>query len=469
MTPFVALFAWFTFVVGLLAFDSVRGHRLSPALWVPVISIFIFATRSLSQWLSGGVGGLAAEVLEEGNPLDRTISLVLMLLAISILMSRSFNFGGFFANNLALMAFLSFALVSVCWSDFPFVAFKRWFRDLGSYLMVLVVVSGPHPLEAVRAVLRRLGYLLLPLSILLVKYYPELGKVYDPWTGIATYAGATTSKNQLGVACLVTGVFFFWDTLTHWRDRKERRVRWTIGMNLAFVAMTFWLLNLAQSTTSEVCLGLGCLVVAAAYTPWIKRHPSLFKVGIPLSFCLYLVLYFGLDMGGRLAGAVGKDPTLTDRTKIWAFVLGMHTNPLIGTGYQSFWLGSRLQLFWQNSGLGRLNEAHNGYLEIYLNLGLIGVFLVIGFLVVSYRTMCRRLASSYSLAVLGMAVWLALVFYNMTEAAFGGGLLWMMLLMSAVVPPGRAKSRAYSSATFDAGNATGRHSNLALEMTGERR
>ena len=85
-------------------------------------------------------------------------------------------------------------------------------------------------------------------------------------------------------------------------------------------------------------------------------------------------------MNGSMAEAVGKDPTLTDRTKIWAFVLGMHTNPLVGTGYQSFWLGPRLEYFWQNSGLGHLNEAHNGYLEVYLELGLIGVSLLIGFL-----------------------------------------------------------------------------------------
>ena len=89
-------------------------------------------------------------------------------------MSRSFNWGSFFSRNLALMAFLSFALVSVCWSDFPFVALKRWFRDLGSYLVILVVLSDPRPLEAVRTVLRRLSYLLIPLSILLNKYYSPI-------------------------------------------------------------------------------------------------------------------------------------------------------------------------------------------------------------------------------------------------------------------------------------------------------
>ena len=72
--------------------------------------------------------------------------------------------------------FLSFALLSVIWSDSPFVTFKRWFRDLGNYLMILSPCHGSFPLEALRAVLRRLCFLLIPLSVVLVKYYPAIGK-----------------------------------------------------------------------------------------------------------------------------------------------------------------------------------------------------------------------------------------------------------------------------------------------------
>ena len=129
--------------------------------------------------MAWGQAGQSAQALEDGNPLDRISLLALILLAIGILMSRSFNWGIFFTRNLALMAFLSFALVSVFWSDFPFISFKRWFRDLGNYLVILVVLSDPRPLEAVRALLRRLCYLLIPLSILLIKYYLISGEHYS--------------------------------------------------------------------------------------------------------------------------------------------------------------------------------------------------------------------------------------------------------------------------------------------------
>jgi exopolysaccharide production protein ExoQ len=448
MPPFLALILWLFLMAALFRLDPAKDSRVSVALWVPLTSMFILASRSPSQWFGGQVG-LAAQALEEGNPLDRTISFALILLAIGILMSRSFKWGRFFTSNRALMALLCFSLLSGVWSDFPFVAFKRWFRDFGNYLVILVVLTDPLPLEAVRTVLRRLSYLLVPLSILLNKYFPQLSKQYDAWTGVGYYVGATTSKNMLGLLCLVSGLFFFWDTATRWPERKLRRTKRIILVNFAFFAMTLWLLHLAQSTTSSVCMALGCLVVAAAHSRVFRRHPAFLKVLIPSIFCLYLILDFGLGMNGSMAGAIGKDPTLTDRTRIWTFLLGMHTNPLIGTGYQSFWLGPRLKWFWQHSGLGHLNEAHNGYLEVYLDLGLIGILFVVGFLVDTYRAICRKLDSSSSLAVLGLATWMALVFYNMSEVAFEIGLLYTVFLLGAIVVPERAKRRVRNIAAFD--------------------
>ena len=181
---------------------------------------------------------------------------------------------------------------------------------------------------------------------------------------------------MLGVLCLVSGLFFFWDTVTRWSQRKERSTKRIILINFVWIGMTLWLLNLASSATARVCLVIGCIVIIAARSEWAKRHPGFLKALIPATFCLYLILAYGFDINGELAGAVGRDPTLTDRTKIWSLVLSMHTNPLVGAGYESFWLGPRLQKIWQV--FGPLNESHNGYLEVYLNLGLIGVTLLPG-------------------------------------------------------------------------------------------
>jgi len=450
MPPTIALFLLLSLLLALLYFDPAKEGRTSYALLLPVIWLFILGSRLPSQWLGADSGHLA-QSFEEGNPLDRIVFLVVILASIGILMSRAFRWSAFIRNNLALTAFLAFALLSVIWSDYPFVAFKRWFRDLGNYLVILVAVTDPLPQEAVRTVLRRFCYLLIPLCIVLNKYYPELSKQYDPFSGVATYAGATTSKNMLGVACLVSGLFFFWDTVMRWSTRRKRQTKRIILVNVAFFAMTLWLLQVANSATSKACLALGCFVVGAANTKMFERHPKFLKVAIPTCFILYVVLAFGFNLNAEIAGAMGRDPTLTDRTKIWGILLGMKTNPLLGTGYESFWLGERLESFWAH--FPGLNEAHNGYLEVYLNLGLIGLFLLGCFLAASYRSICRGLRNASGLASFAFGVWTITLFYNITEAAFKGQLMWFTFLIGVLSIPVFAKRKVPVAAKLGKGKS----------------
>lgn len=450
MPPSLALLIWLALLLGLLCFDPAKEGGTSPALWVPIIWMFIIGSRLPSQWLGFQVVGQQAQALEQGNPLDRAIWSVLILLAISILVSRSFKWIEFFTCNSALTALISFALLSVMWSDFPFVAFKDWSRDFGSYVAILVVLSDPRPLEAVRTLLRRLAYLWLPLSIVLIKYYRNLGVQYDGWTGDVMSVGVTTAKNSLGILCLVSGIFFFWDTVTRWADCKDQRTKRIIVVNLAFIAMTLWLLHLAHSATSGVCLALACLVILAAHSKGGKRHPGFLKVIVPASFFLYLMLTLGFGMSGKLNEMVGRQANFTDRTLIWKSLLGMHTNPLIGTGYNSFWLGPRLEWIWRQPGVGRINEAHNGYLGIYLNLGLIGLLLLIGFLISGYRTVCKRLEPFSAFGSFSLAMWTIFLFQNVTEESTRNSVIWIMFVLVALAVPEHAEDRALSAASIDA-------------------
>jgi len=459
MPSSIALLLWFVLLLLLLRFDPAKEPGTSLALWVPLIWIFIVGSRLPSQWLEGQLG-TAAGAFEEGNPVDRAVFSILILLAIVILLSRSFNWGGFLTRNFFLVAFIIFALMSVLWSDFPFVAFKRWFRDLGNYLMVLVVLTDPHPIEALRTVLRRFCYLLIPLAIVLIKYFPLIGRYYSFWTGAVMYIGPTTGKNDLGALCLVSGLFFFWDTLVRWPERKERQTKRIIVLNLVFIAMTLWVLNLANSATSRVCLLLGCLIIAAVHSKLFKRRLTILKVAIPAFFVLYLILAFGFDINSDVAGAVGRDPTLTDRTLIWETLLATKTNPLFGTGYESFWLGPRVNAIWKQ--FGRLNEAHNGYLEVYLNLGLTGLFLLCGFLMASYRKIWKDLTPNVSLTSLSLALWTVILFYNVTEAAFKFHIVWSIFLLVAIGIPVPEESRMPSVGALERGMPTARFRNASL-------
>ena len=447
MPPTLALFLWLALLLGLLIFDPAKEPKTSLALWVPLIWVFFIASRLPSQWTGGSVNS-AIDAFQEGNSLDRAVYLVLILLAIGILVMRRLDWVRFWNSNLALGVFLFFALASMLWSDSPFVTFKRWARDLGSYLVILVVLSDPHPLEAVRTLLRRLSYVLISLSILLIKYYPSLGMQYSYWTGGAMYIGPTTGKNILGVVCLVSGLFFFWDTVTRWSERKDPRTKRILFINVGFLLASVWLLKLADSATSRVCFAIGCLVILVVLSQWGRRHQTLIKVMLPASFLLYVILASAFNINGALAGHLGRDPTLTDRTVVWQILLSLHTNPAVGTGYESFWLGPRLQWLWRQGPTAGLNEAHNGYLEVYLNLGAIGVLLLIAVILTGYRNINKKLALSSKLAPLCLALWIIVLFYNMTEAAFKWHLMWICFLLATIVVPEPVEDQVLVPASF---------------------
>jgi O-antigen ligase len=398
--------------------------------------MFITQTRLPSQWL-GRTTGTVAQALQEGNSLDRVVLFSLILLSIVILAGRSFQWLSFLSHNFFLSLLLMYGLASFMWSDFPAIALKRWIRDLGNYLVILVILSEAQPLEAIQTFLRRLFYLLIPLSILMIKYYTYMSVQYGFFSGLPEYMGAATSKNTLGASCMLSGIFFFWDTVTRWSERKEKRTRRILFVNLAFIMMTYWLLRLSSSATSQVCFVIGCAVVLI-HNIWGKHRPALLKWGIPCLLLAYVVLGLGLGLDEMLISRLGRDATYTGRTTIWAAVRSVYIDPLLGAGYDSFWLGDRLYHIWVTAGY--VNQAHNGYLEVYLNLGLIGVFLLVGLLISSYVRICRRLTQPQNFGSLALAMWTLALFYNMTEASFKPVFLCLSFLWGAIVIPDRQLS-----------------------------
>ncbi len=82
--------------------------------------------------------------------------------------------------------------------------------------------------------------------------------------------------------------------------------------------------------------------------------------------------------------------------------------------------------------MGEINEAHNGYLEVYLNLGYVGLFLLLSFAVAVYRNICKRLKPFSSIASLALAIWTVFLFHNCTEVDFRSGLMWVVFVLAAL-------------------------------------
>jgi exopolysaccharide production protein ExoQ len=336
-------------------------------------------------------------------------------------------------ENKLLVAFFCYCTVSLLWSDFPFVAFKRLMKGIGNLTMVLVILSDPRPAAAMKQFLARLGFLLMSLSILLIKYYPALGRVYNPWTWEAYFTGVSTDKNGLGGICMIVGLASLWRII----DGSRRNGPAPKGPFLAHgvvLAMVIWLLGKADSSTAVACFLLGAMLIVMT-TRLVGREPA--RVHTLVATIAMVVLLGAVFPNGYsyVVEALGRNTTLTGRTEIWDDLFRMDVNPLVGTGFESFWLGDRAD-YLANKYYFHPNQAHNGYIEMYVNLGWIGV----GFLVLLMASGYRRIVDGYrhniGLSTLRLALFMAAAVFNVTEATFKVmHPIWIVFLLAITDQP----------------------------------
>lgn len=436
MSPSIATAVTLAGVLFLLRFESGRRQDLRPAIWLPVLWLGITGSRFVSQWLDLQAGG--GVNFSEGSLLDAVYFLVLMCAGACVLARRGLRLGDVLRANAWMALFLAYGLLSVAWSDDPFIALKRWVKVMGHPIMALVVLSDPDPLAALRVLFKRLAYLLLPTSLLFIKYLPEYGRAFDPWSGLPLNVGVMLTKNDLGYVCMVLGLFFIWNVLyLRHKVGTPRRVRETV-LSLGFVFLALWLLKLADSKTSLACLMAGAAVMLGLGTGLVsKRH---FGTWVVLAGLLLLWLESVFDLYHAALALLGRNPTLTDRTIIWDTVLEMQDQPLFGFGFESFWLGDRLEKLW-SAYWWLPTQAHNGYIEIYLHLGAVGVALLLAVILSAFRNIARRFESDFLLARLQMALLFAILLFNYTEAGFKAvHFMWTVFYLVATVCPRPAQA-----------------------------
>jgi O-antigen ligase len=371
----------------------------------------------------------------EGNPIDSYIFGFLIFIGIMILKKRNLNLYDVVNNNKSVLLLLIYSGVSILWSDFPFVSLKRYVKEIGFIIMILIVYTEDNPHEAVKLLFRWPAYLLIPISVILIKYYPHIGVNYSPWSGLPEIAGVTNSKNMLGTMALAFGMFFFWSFSSQNREDNDMNYGKKMCIHLLFLYLIFWLLIKSDSITSTVCLVTCIIFYKISEMEIVKNHLKIVSV-IVLAILPVLAIYSG-DIQQTFISGVGRGLSLTGRVELWPDLIRLVPNPLLGTGFDSFWLGERLRKIWDIY-WWHPNVAHNGFLETYINLGLIGIFLLVIVIVTTFMKCINSMESNKIFGNFGMSILVATILYNITESAFNRfSIIWFLFLMIAMEYPGK--------------------------------
>jgi exopolysaccharide production protein ExoQ len=410
MPPELALLICTAFVLFLLRLERKQAPEVSRALWIPTVWILCIATKPLGIWF-----GVEADT--DGSPLDRMVFSGLLCLGLLVLAMRKSDWPRAIRGNPWLVLLIGYMLVSIFWSDILYSSFKRWIRELLAVIMALLVASERDPREAVKSVMTRTVYILIPFSPILINYFPKLGRQYN-WSGMVSWTGVATQKNGLGRLCLISAFFLIWTLVRRWKGRDKPVLKYQTAIDVLILIITLWLLKGppgGYSATAIAALAVGLAMFFGLL--WMKKlRIRLGANTLPVIMALVIGygiaspiaggLYFGEDISSTL----GRDDSLTGRTEIWAKLVPIALKqPILGHGFGGFWTTERREVY--------ASEAHSGYLDALLQLGFIGLLFIATYLLSSCRKAQRLLAEDFDWGVLWICFLVMVVVHNVTESS----------------------------------------------------
>lgn len=410
-----------------------RIKKVSFGLWLPVIWFAIESSRSISRWMT--VMGYQVEInYMEGSPIERALYSTFMVIGILILIKRKVNWREVIRGNAWLVALFLYMLVSIFWSDFSGISFKRWTRSFADLVMALVVLTDHDSLEATYTVLRRVLFIIIPLSIIFIKYYRNIGTAWD-YLGNEMWVGVTTHKNELGQVAMIAGIYFVIEIMRNWRKWSWRSM--SMWIYILLLVMTLWVLigsPTSRSTTSMFLFIVGVILFSALH--YMKSKAAYIGRYLVLGSFLIGIFYVGFQaftdksVVTSAVEASGRDTTLTGRTELWDDLLHIASaHPILGVGYGSFWIGNTSGL-WDKHIWGP-TQGHNGYIDVYLELGITGLLVFGGLMLSTYRNILNEFKQNFDFAAFRLTLLIIILCHNLTESSFlrGSVSLWFLFLL----------------------------------------
>jgi O-antigen ligase len=275
------------------------------------------------------------------------------------------------------------------------------------------------------------GLFVLALCYVGVIFAPELSihqatDLAEPQLA-GNWRGFFAHKNGAGTGMailIITGIYVF------------RTFSGVLGSLIIALAVIF--LAFTESKSPIMLLPLA-LVFSVVFTR--LRNPVakfITAISVPAIIAVLTIGSVQFDGINALVAKLMPDPTFTGRNDIWEFTLEhIAQRPIVGFGYQAFWGTSELVSAWTwlESWGYRASDAHNGYLNIAVMTGLVGLALALGWVFVQpfldqVRTPTDRV--DRPLNMMFVQTWLFALYLSGFESELfsNGSVIWFMTVVS---------------------------------------
>lgn len=286
-------------------------------------------------------------------------------------------------RNWILLGFILFAICSIFWSDFVLASLYKVF-----VLIACSVIAGYIGISyTITNIVRKLYWffvIIVSLSYGLAMLFPSIGThIGYPYFG--AWRGLFFAKNYMG-AVMALGTIVFLLNIFSVENKIIIRL-----LSSCLYLLTVGLVFLSQSATGIILfiiLNSGFLLFIA-WAKWNKHLRGSHYIILGILFTGIIILALShLDF---IFGLLNRNTTLTGRIPLWSFLIenGISKNPLFGSGFGATWANDQFRsitqsvIGWEYAPI----VADNGLIDIFLNLGLIGVVMLSSIVgLCSYRT-----------------------------------------------------------------------------------
>ncbi|MUG96871.1 O-antigen ligase family protein [Scytonema sp. UIC 10036] len=310
---------------------------------------------------------------------------------------------------------IAIATASVLWTIAPEITIRRAILLIGTTLFGVYLSLRYTLREQLELLSWALGIVVLSsivFAIALPTYglmtFQDFGSHEGSWRGVLTH------KNLLGRIAVLSSIVFLCVALA--QPILSRGYKWFpwIGYVLSIA-----LIILSTSKTAAIVFVV-MTAVMPLYRTWRNHYTQLVPVSI---FALLVVgsaailLFDNLDF---VASLVGRELTLTGRTDIWNAMLDLiWERPWFGYGLNAVWRdwdNEATAYLWRTLGW-ECTYGHNGFMDLWIELGLFGVFCFLVSYITIYLRAVKWLQITKTIEGLWPLMYLTfLLIYNISES-----------------------------------------------------